>query len=152
MKQFYSSPKIIWIFATIILFFVAIQAKAAQPIASADTVSYGYDQAGNRISRGVIVLKSTKVDQPIKYQDNLGKTKITICPNPNGGQFKLSVTGITTKANMKITLYNISGELVYKNFLPPQSIEIDISNQPNGMYILHLVVGNKKKTWKIIKE
>lgn len=152
MKQIYTSPKIIWSLASLIFFFVAIQAKASRPVASADTVSYGYDQAGNRISREIIVLKSTKVDQPIKYQDHLGKTKITISPNPNGGQFKLSVTGTNTKTNMKISLYNLSGELIYKNFLPKHSTEIDISNQPNGIYILYLVIGNKKKTWKIIKE
>lgn len=151
MKQFYPFRSFFFAITTIILICFATQAKAA-PVLSADTISYGYDQAGNRISREIILLKSTKVDQPVDYKDNLGTTKITISPNPNGGQFTLSVTGVTTKTDMKIYLYNLSGNLIYKNQLPQTTTEIDISNQPNGMYVLTLIIENKKKTWKIIKE
>ena len=153
MKQFYTPKRIIWPFVTILLFCVAAPVKAALPILSADTVSYGYDQVGNRISRGIIYLKSTKADsQPVDYKDKLGKTKITISPNPNGGRFTLSVTGTTETTKMKIYLYSLSGNLIYESQQPFTSTKIDISNYPNGMYILYLIIGNKKKRWKIIKE
>ena len=154
MKQFYTPKRIIWTFATIILFCVAVPAKAAAPLSLADTsVVYTYDQAGNRITREVVYLKSVKAvgSEPVVHQDQLGDTKITISPNPNGGKFTLKVTGIAGKINMKIYLYSISGALIYENQNPEMSTEIDISNRPNGMYVLSLIIENKRKTWSIIR-
>jgi hypothetical protein len=125
MKQFYPLHRIIWTFATIILFCVAVPAKAALSIPSADTISYGYDQAGNRISRGIIYLKSTKVADTVNYEDNFGKTRIIISPNPNGGRFTLTVTGNTETSNMKIFLYNLSGNLIFEQQQPEASTVID---------------------------
>ncbi len=152
MKKFFTTKCIIGAFATIILFFVANQAIAALPVLSADTVSYGYDLTGNRIFRGIIYLKSTRVTDTVDYKDNLDKTRIIISPNPNGGRFTLTVTGNTRTDSMKIFLYNLSGNLIFKRQKTEVNTEIDISNRPNGMYILYLIIGNKTKTWKIIKE
>ncbi len=52
----------------------------------------------------------------------------------------------------QITLYSINGSIIYENINGSYLNEIDISNRENGTYILQLVIGEERKTWKIIKQ
>ena len=128
MKSFKTLQNFIVIFVITLLISVSVKVEAASPISLADTsVVYTYDQAGNRITREVVYLKSAKADrsQPVDHQYQLGDTKITISPNPNGGKFTLKVAGITGTTKMKIYLYSISGTLIYEKQNPEMSTEIE---------------------------
>lgn len=72
----------------------------------------------------------------------------SIYPNPNKGHF-------TVKANSSnqfntIEIYNLLGKRVISSSFGDNSIEIDISNQPKGVYLLKIVSNNDIIIQKII--
>jgi len=124
---------------------------------TAQTVAFEYDEAGNRVLRDVIYLQPTIADsnntkQVEAFEDNLGKTKVTISPNPNGGRFSVNLEEIDFKNPPQMYLHSINGTMIYENHKATTLTEIDISNRENGTYILSLIIGTERKTWKIIKQ
>lgn len=124
---------------------------------SAQTISFEYDDAGNRISRDVIYLKTTEVDssdnrQADVFKEMLGETKVTISPNPNGGRFTVKIEGYDVENPPQVYLHSISGIMIYEDRNAVTLTNIDISSRENGTYILSLIIGTERKTWKIIKQ
>jgi len=66
---------------------------------SQNMVSYAYDNAGNRISRRIVLLNSNpphiKRDSiaPAPVIDQLGDRKITVFSNPTKGTLAVEITG-----------------------------------------------------------
>jgi len=72
---------------------------------------------------------------------------VKVYPNPNNGTFTLALTN----ANQAIfSIYNLSGQLLQQGNVNTTT-EIDISNQPNGMYFYQVNLNNTIVTGKIIK-
>ena len=123
----------------------------------AQAVVFQYDNAGNRISRDIIVLKSTisnncETKQVSNQVAMLGDAIITISPNPNGGKFSVKIEDHNVEASYQLRLCSANGKLIYEESSKELINEIDISSQENGIYILSLIIGETKKTWKIIKQ
>jgi hypothetical protein len=55
-----------------------------------------------------------------------------------------------------ITITNLLGEKVYQQAISDKgianSIAVDLSSQPKGIYFVEAIIGNKRKTEKIIIE
>ena len=65
---------------------------------------------------------------------------LSIYPNPSKGIFTLSASSIL-RGETDIEISNIAGQLMYKKSLTDNTdllINIDLSNQPKGIYIVHL--------------
>lgn len=58
-------------------------------------------------------------------------------PNPNNGNFTISLTGVSEKA--QITVYNILGEQVYHSSLQATNTQIDLSNKAEGLYLYRVL-------------
>ena len=124
---------------------------------TAQTIVFRYDQSGNRIERRILVKelndsKNTEKAFENGEEDNLCNLDIIISPNPNGGDFTVKIDGYGLDVIPQLKLYSVSGALVYENLNASLINEIDISNQRDGVYILDLLLGDIKKTWKIIKQ
>ncbi|MBE9467897.1 MAG: T9SS type A sorting domain-containing protein [Bacteroidetes bacterium] len=136
----------------------------------AQEYEFTYDNAGNRTSRKIITLKSaTTVNsqdsissggnnnkgklKPKKFlTDKLGKNNIKIYPNPTKGQLKLVLNNNEVYENSSIELYSLAGKILYQKNKILSINNIDLSDKPQGTYILRLILNNKKLEWKIIKE
>jgi len=128
-------------------------------VATAQIVEFRYDEAGNRILRDVIYLKSTTTDstdtkQLKEYELMFAEMQVTISPNPNGGRFtvKIENSSQSTIGSPQLLLHGINGVLIYENNNAGLINEIDIREQKNGIYILSLIIGIERKIWKIIKQ
>lgn len=79
------------------------------------------------------------------------KKQITIYPNPTKGYITVEIT-LTEEDNAQISLYDLRGKLIleYKNV--GISTNIDLTNEPVGIYLMKIFIGNKPTTWKIIKQ
>lgn len=77
--------------------------------------------------------------------------EIKLYPNPNNGIFFINLTGLSGKKTLSIE--NISGIVVFRSVEANDSgiLEINISRQPAGIYLVYLLCGQQEKTWKIIK-
>ena len=133
-------------------------------------VKYTYDASGNRVSREKVInmrsmLKSSvggdnensETDVPAAeipiYEDVLSDMKITIYPNPTKGLLRVDITGGEITKDARIYLYNMQGMLIRQMTGISATNNLDISSQPAGIYILHIMTDKKNvTTWKIIKE
>ena len=92
-------------------------------------------QGGGIYSEGII----------FKFQEaDLGINALTtnsrpfnIYPNPNEGSFTISLSNRNDRCNIEI--YNVLGETAYKATLNSYNTEIDLSGQPNGIYLYRVV-------------
>jgi len=121
-------------------------------------VSYAYDNAGNRISRKVVLLNSnpqhTKkvVEDPPPVVEQLGERKITIYPNPTKGALAVEITGGNDKDELRIMVISAQGVQLKNLKTEPGTTPIDMSAYPPGWFILRVQAGDKVTEFKIIKQ
>jgi hypothetical protein len=140
---------------TIILAIVAN--TCFHPIYSQDKVTFGYDAAGNRISR-VIDLNSLRSAQDTvpeteeMYSELLSDIEIKIYPNPTDGLLKVEIYNMPDQQTAEIRLYNLSGNLITNLTAKDGTAEIDLSRQPTGIYLMRITAGEYQTEWRIIKK
>ena len=79
--------------------------------------------------------------------------KYEIYPNPNQGNFMLVMASVNQNLKTSVYLYNILGELVYENDnIKNDYLNIDISAQPKGIYLIKVKRGDEIFTDKIIHQ
>ena len=110
-----------------------------------NSMSYGpytyyvdvWDELGCMGSDTVIVT----FDPCIGISENSGHGDFEIYPNPNKGMFNMTLGNITGDVDM--TIYNIQGQIVYREKLegvvPNYNKQLDLSNQPKGVYYIKLM-------------
>jgi len=69
---------------------------------SQNKVNFGYDNAGNRISRTISLLKSaptsdSEEEPPVVYSEMLSDIEIKIYPNPTDGLLKVEIRNLPEK-------------------------------------------------------
>lgn len=125
-------------------------------MAYADRIQYTYDASGNRIysSRA----NRNRTDSLAQDSDRLPRHhelslhKITIYPNPTYGKLGVEITGTESLTGASITIYSPSGSIVYQDNELDVVNEIDLTQCPNGVYILIIRMANgEASNWKIIK-
>lgn len=84
--------------------------------------------------------------------NNTLEDKILIFPNPSSGKFKMKMPdGLKTDSDVMI-LY-AAGQLVYScHYNYETELQIDLSNQPKGLYLVKLVAGEKMLLYKVVLE
>jgi len=68
-------------------------------------------------------------------------TKITIYPNPNNGQFTILQSSIAN-AKSSVEIYNVLGEMIKNIGLTGTTNQIDLSAQPEGIYLYRVISEN----------
>jgi hypothetical protein len=142
-------------------------------------VTYAYDNAGNLTGCNVITMKTQNMaarrdtgalkpasesqsldtvngtslqDKETTYHGNAGDYKIAIYPNPARHELNVNIQGYEPMPVSTINVYNLSGVLVKTISPVSNTTVIDLSNYPGGVYMLNIILGDKKSEWKIIKE
>ncbi|MEO6903760.1 MAG: T9SS type A sorting domain-containing protein [Bacteroidia bacterium] len=117
---------------------------------------YSYLDLNSVIEAFYYRLKQTDFDGKFKYSNfiyndcnEVLNVSFTIFPNPSNGKIKLSYNGAPNTIS-KVNIYNSIGEMIYSSddFQPL----IDLSNNPSGVYVIHLSSGTQSLTKKIILE
>jgi len=120
-----------------------------------DKVKYGYDAAGNRISRTIVLApRTTPVEEtkPVVYTEVLKDIQLKIYPNPTTGMLKVEIINQPEGQTAQIWLYAMSGQLIKTFKDVSHTVSIDISAQPAGIYLMNFVAGEYRTEWKIIKK
>ncbi|MDR0506375.1 MAG: T9SS type A sorting domain-containing protein [Dysgonamonadaceae bacterium] len=123
---------------------------------SQSRVSFGYDAAGNRISRTIVITQQNQVSAPPQeetdiYSEMLTHIEIRIYPNPTEGLLKVEINNLPENETAIIALYNLSGQAIVVRRGVSGYSEIDISSQPQGAYVMKIAAGEEHTEWKIIK-
>ncbi len=134
----------------ILLVFCSVSLLNAQAL-----YEYVYDEAGNRIARKIIHL-SSKMDEGVEYvdvvEDQLSGLDVQVFPNPTKGLLELKISGTNKAENYSVSVFDAFGKLIIKKaFAGNGRFQIDLSNYPNGYYIVTIFWGSQKVSYKIIK-
>ncbi|SHE77354.1 leucine-rich repeat domain-containing protein [Dysgonomonas macrotermitis] len=116
-------------------------------------VEYFYDASGNRIMKEITllpVLVSEGSNNAIT--DETFKNKVIIYPNPTKGKLDIEISDTEGTELVQARIFNINGQIIDKQSIKDRILSFDLSGNPSGVYILVLEIGQKRSTWKIIKE
>jgi hypothetical protein len=118
-------------------------------------VSFTYDAAGNRIER-VIVLATKSAEVQVSdsvYTDVIAERNIKIYPNPTEGQLKVEIGNTEGIKSCTITIFGMNNNRqVLKKKADLPVTDIDISNQPFGIYVMLIDIDGEYTSWKIMKK
>jgi hypothetical protein len=123
-----------------------------QPIVGETNQSFTASSNGNY---AVIVTQNNCSDtsacvniSTVGIKDASKSNTVNIYPNPSNGIYNM--TGLII--NSKITVYDAIGQIVYTSTTTESKETIDISNLPNGVYMIQLNSENGTTTKKVIKK
>lgn len=113
-----------------------------------DSIVFTYDSNGNRITRSLVFerlvrLSSLEANSPSAY---------TLFPNPTSSEFTLQRSHPDMSAITHAALYGVTGTLLEKKESVGQDITFDLSNRPEGIYILDVNGPEGNETWRVIKK
>lgn len=117
------------------------------------SVRFAYDEAGNRVKREIVIskqkAKTSTTDSNKIYYDMLDNVEVKVYPNPTKGNLKVGVS----RADLTFTVqvYSSAGQIVGTYTSRNGYVDVNITNQPNGLYVLAVSMNGNKTTWKIIK-
>ena len=77
----------------------------------------------------------------------LGKDIFSFYPNPTQGTIRWTAT----ETPSHLSIVNISGQVLYEANKPESNL-IDIGKLPAGVYMLHVTIGDRQGTFRLIKE
>ena len=134
----------------------------------AQDIEYAYDLAGNRTIRKVIPPTpppaTAKMDtdgnntgaeegelESEVYKDQLGEKQVRIYPNPTRGKLAIEIVNYNLETNGSIQVFDMSGRMLQNISILSEQLEVDITKEPSGSYIMIIVIGKEKSEWKIIK-
>jgi hypothetical protein len=73
---------------------------------------------------------------------------VSIFPNPTKGKFTIELEN--TSKNSLIVISDLVGKVIFSKTIIDNTLQIDISNQPKGIYLVKIINGNNVTTQKIV--
>ena len=115
-------------------------------------IRFSYDDSGNRIKREPVTVENVNAKEK-DMQRFLTKErldgKITVTPDNNLGKINIDIKDNTLSGPYSISLYAMAGYMVCETTELSDRSDIDISNLPNGLYVLVISQNGKSNAWKI---
>ena len=126
----------------------------------AQKIAYSYDSGGNRTQKRIIVLSAGAKGAWSALSEE-GEEDITAVKVPEtldsgiaiqtDGDSKVTVT-VSEEAwagEGVISVFSANGGKVTESKSTARTTEIDLSDQPSGIYLLTVKTGRRTKTWRI---
>ena len=139
-------------------------------IAQQTKIQYEYDEAGNRISRiqvqgiirnqdthgataGINDLLSAAQDEKAAGLDVvLSDEKLNLYPNPTLGLLTITMRTWSDGDTGELVVMDANGRIVHQAPLKGTVTDIDLSNEPAGVYRINLKVGSKTGYYSVVKQ
>ena len=77
---------------------------------------------------------------------------VKIYPNPTKGDLTVEIHNLPEGKAANLRLYDMSGSLILQKTEVRDTERLNISNRPDGIYILKITSGDSTTEWKIIKQ
>lgn len=125
------------------------------------TVTYYYDDCGNRIERTMGFKKVEENGRSLstddgkgwlaKVEDDFGGASVSLYPNPTNGKFSLAFSN-EVPLSIQAVLCTAEGSVIESRQVKNPTEEFDLTERSAGIYVLRLTSGKETQTWKIIKK
>lgn len=91
--------------------------------------------------------------EPASISEIKSSGTLSVYPNPGNGKFKIQMdNGQLSMDNYQLAIYNVLGEKIFQSEIKNLKTEIDISHQPNGIYIIRVNDGIQSLNQRLIKQ
>ncbi len=129
--------------------------ELTEPYIPSGPIRFVYDAAGNRITREIVMdsraTETTEIENILFEQ--IATHEIKIYPNPTEGQLKIEIENPENIHNCTFSITEVnSGKLILQEQATLPVTNINISNQPTGVYIMIIDIDGEQSSWKIIKK
>lgn len=84
------------------------------------------------------------------YYDMLGERTVKISQDTYG-IIKVSISEFVDGDNCTVDVYTLNGLTIFSGSINEFVTIIDISGQPDGVYILKVIINGNQTTWKLNK-
>jgi hypothetical protein len=91
-------------------------------------------------------------DQPLSIKENKEEITFSVYPNPGRGKYFVELSESVHNSGLTIEVYNLLGELVLNNKVQNNLIQIDLSSQPNGVYLIKVKGAERPLNQRLIKQ
>lgn len=124
----------------LLLFFYNVHAQ--------DVIAYDYDDTGNIIGRYVTSslndedYKDILIGDSVNYSDDY--YKISVYPSPTKGPLFINIENYAQNGMLNV-VNTSNGSVTHFDFIG-DSLTVDISNLPKGVYILNFILGYMPNT------
>ncbi len=96
------------------------------------------------------VVKTTRTIKNVATNNTI---EANVYPNPSNGFYTLEIKNSTELTNIgTLIIYDLLGNLVESKQINANLVSIDLSNQPNGVYLASIVIGNTSISKRLVKE
>lgn len=121
----------------------------------AQRVAFAYDETGNRVKREIFIPAPSKAKGKFmevgdSYYDMLGDRTVKISQDTYG-VIKVSILEFVDGDNCTVDVYTLNGLTIFSGSINECVTIINISEQPDGIYILKVMVNGNQTTWKLNK-
>ena len=138
------------------LLFIGLCLVIPVNIQAQQKLSYAYDNAGNRVSRTLVVGAQQAAGRhdtdSVIYHEVLSNKEISLYPNPVKTNLTVHVKGYNPEANGEYYLFDMQGKMIQHHKMSVESFQIDMSAYAAGNYIMRIVLDGESSTWKVIKK
>ncbi len=124
---------------------------------NAQDISYEHNNNGNRLLREVVVLKTstagTNTPSVVTNSTQWGDYSIKVFPNPTQGLVVLEISDLSLEDQGEIFVSTINGQLLEQFPLSSSGkVKVNLQDQPSGVYLVRMVLNDRTRVWKIVKE
>lgn len=134
---------------------------ATVSFAQTPTVTYEYDDCGNRIERIIGFKKVEENGRSLstddekgwlaKIEDDFDGASVSLYPNPTNGRFSLAFSK-EVPLSIQAVLCTAEGSVIESRQVKNPTEEFDLTGKSAGIYVLRLTSDKETQTWKIIKK
>ncbi len=114
-------------------------------------ILFQYDESGNRDRRYIASARVEGENEQVAEQTEDVLEEDKLYPNPTEGILRFSLIR-EEPAISQVSLIDLNGRLLYRKTFTEQDFEINISNRPEGIYILKWTFADQSRSIKIIKQ
>ena len=123
-----------------------INALRTVPAQSRDSIVFTYDSNGNRIARALVFQKIADPANPSSHE-----VSYDLYPNPTPGVFSILLKDHEKGFKMHAALLTANGVIIEEREVENSQETFDLSNQPDGIYLLEIDGPEGHQTWKVVK-
>ncbi len=80
------------------------------------------------------------------------KSEMSIYPNPSTGKFVVKLSEGTDVSKLSIEVTNVLGEIILQSKIQHVTSDIDLSNQPKGVYFIRVTGGEQAMNERVVKQ
>ena len=117
----------------------------------AQSVSFTYDAAGNRISHSITV---NRVRERITMDmeetaAEMREERVRLIVDSSSDILTIDVTGYHDEDKGSVSLFSLSGYHVRDVTVRSAHTQIDLNGLPQGVYVVRVTLNGKAETWKV---